>query len=142
MKKAPLLIASLALALAACNSTATPGTNNASSSASSQQAAAGKRMPMEWVSMQTGTGADGIPQNQLSLQVVGSEEKLFNILCNGVPSTNVENVDGSVATVQCWWAGGGDQYGVFVGDAEQLTVRHRTVDEEAGFGTWEDVAAR
>lgn len=126
-------IAVVALALAAC--TQTPATNTATDTPSMA-----KRVPMEWVSQQTGTGSDGIPENKLVLRAQGSTEELFSTTCNGTVSTDVQDVPGSVNSAQCWWAGGGDQYGVFIGDAEELTVRHRTVDEESGFGSWEDMS--
>jgi hypothetical protein len=134
MKKTALLLA-LSLTLAAC--TSQPASNTATTNAPSM----GKRMPMEWVSVQTGTGTDGIPQNKLMLQTADTKQVIATTTCTGTTSTNVQGVDGSTNTIQCWWAGGGDQYGVFVGDAEKLTVRHRTVDEEGGFGTWQDVSS-
>lgn len=135
MKKSALLITTLALVLGACatqtNTSPTSDTSNSSSPAM-------KRMAMEWTSQQTGTGSDGIPQNKLILRTQGTNDVLFTTSCNGVPSTSMQDVPGSVVSIQCWWAGGGEQFGVFVGDAEEITVRHRTVDEEGGFGSWED----
>ncbi len=134
-----LLIAGLALSLAACN-TQTPATNTNTNTVSSTPAP--KRAAMEWVAIETGTDASGMPSNKLSLRVQGTEQELFATSCNGTASTSVQDVAGSMATIQCWWAGGGDQFGVFIGDAEMLSIRHRTVDEEAGFGAWEEVRAK
>lgn len=134
MKKTTLLLA-LSLTLAACTAPA----NNTADTPSM-----GKRMPMEWVATDTGekVGEGDMPVTKITLQVQGTGEEIYSTSCMGTASTEVQDVAGSVASIQCWWAGGGDQYGVFVGDAEQLTVRHRTVDEEAGYGSWEDVPVR
>lgn len=101
-------------------------------------APAGKRAAMEWRFEQTGTAEYDMPITKLTLVVSSTDVVLYQTTCNGTASIDVQDVEGSVASIQCWWAGGGDQYGVFITDAEVLTVRHRTVDEEAGFGPWEE----
>lgn len=131
MKKL-LAAAGLTLLLAACNTQA-PVTDNDSS------APAAKRAAMEWTSEQTGTGEYDMPITTITLMVPSTGDVIYTTTCNGTASFEGEVIEGSVASIQCWWAGGGDQYAVFVGEAEELTVRHRTVDEEAGFGEWEDV---
>ncbi len=133
MKKT-LLITALALTLAACN-TQTP---------TDTDTPAAKRMPMEWVSEDTGekVGEGDMPVTKITLQVTGTKEEIYSTSCMGTASTDMQDVEGSIASVQCWWAGGGDQYGVFVGEAEQLSIMHRTVDEESGFGEWETVAKK
>lgn len=100
-----------------------------------------KRAAMEWVTTNTGemVGEGDMPSNKITLQVQGSGEKIYSTNCFGTTSTEMQDVEGSVASIQCWWAGGGDQYGVFIGEAEKMTIKHRTVDEEAGFGVWEEV---
>lgn len=141
MKKISLAVTVLALALGACGAQ-TDTTNTDTSSSSSTNAPAMKRAAMEWVAVETDAGTDGTaPKNTITLRVAGTQEEIYSTTCAGVPSTDVQ-IDGSVASVRCWFAGGGDDYAVFIGDAEQLTVRHRTVDEEGGFGEWEDLAAR
>lgn len=127
-----LMIAGLALTLAACNTQTTTDTDTPSM---------GKRMPVEWVAVDTGekVGEGDMPVTKITLQVAATKEEIYSTSCMGTASTEMQDVEGSIAAIQCWWAGGGDQYAAFVGDAEQLTVRHRTVDEESGFGAWEDV---
>jgi hypothetical protein len=125
-------IAAFTLLLAACSTQTSTDTDTDTPSM-------GKRAAMVWTSEQTGTGEFDMPENDITLTVESTGEELYSTTCNGTTSTEVMDVEGSVATIQCWWAGGGDQYGVFVGDAEELTVRHRTVDEEAGFGEWMDL---
>ena len=105
---------------------------------------AGKRAAMEWQGEQTGTGEFDTPETTLKLVVTDSGEELFSTTCTGTfsPSTSeVEPFDGKVplSIATCWWAGGGDEYGAFIGAADELTIMHRTVDEEAGFGVWEEI---
>lgn len=129
MKHSSFLIGTLSFALlVAC----TPVTNNTDGPAA-------KRMPMQWVSTHIGADDQGIPEAKLELKVVGSPDNvLYTTSCLGVPSSEqIQDAEGSIASVQCWWAGGGNQWAVFVGDAEQLTVKTRTVDEEVGYGEWE-----
>lgn len=132
MKHSTFLIGSLSfLMLAACM----PAANNS-------DMAAGKRKPIQWVATHTGADDQGIPESTLELKVVGSPNEVLYTTdeCLGVPSMEqLQDVEGSIASIQCWWAGGGDQWAVFVGDAEQLTVKTRTVDEEAGYGEWQDL---
>jgi hypothetical protein len=97
-----------------------------------------KRAAMEWKFESAGE-VDGIPKTTLNLMTSISTEPLYTTVCTGTASTEVQDMGESVADVQCWWAGGSDQYGVFIGEAEQATIRHRTVDEEVGYGTWKDV---
>lgn len=126
--KTLLSLAGLTFALCACAQT-TPDTNEP----------VAKRAAMEWTATETSIDENGTPQVALVLQVVGSTDEIFRTTCTGTTSTEMQDMEGSVASIQCWWAGGGDQYGVFVGDAEKLSIRHRTVDEEAGFGAWEEL---
>ena len=128
------IIGSLAtLSLLACTAQ-TPSNGDTTSSHPSM-----KRAAMEWTAVQTGTGESDMPEMEIVLQVAGTGEELYRTMCAGTTSTEAQDMEGSVASIQCWWAGGGDQYGVFIGDAEEATIRHRTVDEEAGFGAWEDL---
>lgn len=131
--KHPLLLAGLTLALCACNAQA-PGID-----VTPPQPTA-KRAAMEWYAYNTGE-KDGIPQNTLKLKTATtSRDELFTTTCVGTTLVEgVQDMDDSVASIQCWWAGGGDQFGVFIGDGEQAVIRHRTVDEEAGYGKWEDL---
>lgn len=123
-------IAAVALLLGACSQTSTETNTDAPMA---------KRAAMEWTSAQTGMGEYDMPEMALSLVVESTGEALYSTTCNGTTSPVVPDPEGSVATISCWWAGGGDEYGVFVGEAEQLTIRHRTVDEEAGYGEWTDL---
>jgi len=119
--------------LAACTSQTDTTMDNDSS------APAAKRAAMEWTSEQTGMSESDMPITTITLGVPATGDVIYTTTCNGTASTELQDIEGSVASIQCWWAGGGDQYAVFVGEAEELTVRHRTVDEEAGFGEWMDV---
>ncbi len=128
--KLSLLLAGLTLSLIACTPQAIqPDTD----------APMVKRAAMEWQFEQTGEDETGMPETTLRLVVPSMNVGLFTTTCSGIASTEVQDMEESVADVQCWWAGGGDQYGVFIGEMEQATIRHRTVDEEAGYGEWEDV---
>lgn len=128
--KHSLLFSGLTLSLIACAPQAIqPDT----------EAPMGKRAAMEWQATPTGADETGMPETTLTLTVPSMNLELFTTTCSGIASTEVQDMEDSVADVQCWWAGGGDQYGVFIGEAEQAVVRHRTVDEEAGFGEWEDL---
>jgi hypothetical protein len=133
MKHSLPLSLSLILSLVAC----TPQVIQPDEDAQSM----GKRVPMEWYAYNEGEDANGIPQNTLILKTIGeTREELFTTQCAGTTLVNgIPDMDGSVASIQCWWAGGGDQFGVFVEDGEQAMIRHRTVDEEAGYGPWEDM---
>lgn len=128
-----LVFAGLSLALCACNAQAPVSDTNGDTPV------AAKRAGMEWQFEQTGEDASGMPETTLRLVVPSMNVGLFTTTCSGIASTDVQDMEDSVADVQCWWAGGGDQYGVFIGDGEKATIRHRTVDEEAGYGEWEDV---
>ncbi len=142
----PLLIGSLTLSLAACTQAGNPlndaDLNTTPASEASQMSSAGvaaKRRPVEWNVSQIDKNADGMPVMALTLKLSETGEALFHATCNGTTSTANLNIDGSIASIQCWWAGGGDQYAVFVDSAEKLVVKHRTVDEQAGFGAWQEV---
>ncbi len=128
-----LSIAILSATLAACN-TQTPVTET-----DTDAPIAAKRAAMEWQATQTGEDATGMPETTLTLTVPSMNMELYTTTCSGTASTEVQDMEDSVADVQCWWAGGGDQYGVFIGDGESGVIRHRTVDEEAGYGEWVDV---
>ncbi len=100
---------------------------------------AAKRMAMEWYAYSEGE-QDGIPQNRIALKVVGAKEELFSTTCIGTTQVaDIADLAESPAYIRCWWAGGGDDYALFIGEAEQATIRHRTVDEESGYGEWEDL---
>lgn len=130
-----LPLAVFSLMLAACNAQ-TPTVTGTDSSAP-----AAKRVAMEWWAKNTGTNDTGAPHNILTLRTVTEPPTtLFETECTGMTLVEgVPDMDDSVATIQCWWAGGGDQFGVFIGDGEKAVVRHRTVDEEAGYGNWVDL---
>ncbi len=129
-----LPLAIITLALSAC-AEPSPVTH-----VQTDDAPAGKRMAMEWYAYAQGEDENGIPQNDLSLKVVGTKEELFTTSCAGTTQVaDIADLAESPAYIRCWWAGGGDDFAVFIGDAEQATIRHRTVDEEAGYGAWEDL---
>lgn len=134
--KHPLILAGITLALIACNNNKAP-----ISDTTFDQGTAAKRVGMEWWAQNTREDVTGMPHNILTLRPVSDPGTvLYQTECNGTTLVEgVQDMDDSVATIQCWWAGGGDQYGVFIGDAEKATIRHRTVDEEAGYGQWEDL---
>jgi hypothetical protein len=99
---------------------------------------AGEQVMMEWKMEPFGQDTD-TPQTHIMLVNSGTDETLFETNCTGTASTEgITDVEGSMASVRCWWAGGGDDYAVF-DDADGHIVRHRTVDEEAGMGAWTDI---
>lgn len=103
--------------------------------------AAAKRAPMEWYAYDMGMNENGIPQNTLILKANTSQrEELFTTECAGTTQVaDIADLADSVSYIRCWWAGGGEDFAVFIGDAEKATIRHRTVDEEVGYGKWEDL---
>jgi|GEM_PF-6289662 len=134
--KHPILLAGIALAVVSCAPQSPIGGDNEFTN----PPVSAKRAAMEWWAKNTGEDENGMPHNTLSLRVVGSGESLFETECNGTTLVEgVQDMEDSVATIQCWWAGGGDQFGVFIGDAEKATIKHRTVDEETGYGPWVDM---
>lgn len=102
---------------------------------------AAKRVEMEWSVQTTGTASNGAPHNILTLRPVSnSGEVLYRTECDGTTlAEGVQDMGNSIASIQCWWAGGGDQFGVYIDEKEQILIRHRTVDEDAGYGEWDDV---
>lgn len=128
MKKFAAL--SFVLLLAACNMQQQP------------DGPAAKRMPVMWTAEDAGMDENGMATTNIMLTTEGDAEMLFATTCNGTASTENLDIEGSIASIQCWLPGGGDQYAVFVGDAEELTIMHRTVDEEAGFGEWEEISVQ
>ena len=117
--KSPLTLA--LLVLAACTS------------------ASSNDLSVKWQSEQTGTGEFGEPQMNVTLvnsegTVVVDEE------CIGVVSPIDLQEEANVLTsVRCWWAGGGNDYLAATDANGKLTVKTRWVDEESGFGAWEEV---
>lgn len=133
--KHPLLLAVLTLTMVAC----APQANRPDIDV--EQPTAAKRTPVEWYAYDMGDDEQGIPQNKLVLKAVSpTRDELFETACAGTTLVQgVPDLDESVAYIQCWWAGGGDQFAVFIEDGEKAIIRHRTVDEEAGYGRWEDL---
>lgn len=129
MKKL-LTLTGLILVVTACNAPRAPNPNAPQPSA--------KRAAMAWTTVNAGEDSTGIPQTTIILSISGGAE-LYRTNCTGTASTQAQGLEETVAGIQCWYAGGGDQYAVFVGENEKATLRHRTVDEVAGFGTWENV---
>lgn len=101
--------------------------------------AAPSNISVEWKSEQTGTGEFGEPQMNVTLvnsegTVVVDEE------CIGVVSPIDLQEEANVLTsVRCWWAGGGNDYLAATDANGNLTVKTRWVDEESGFGAWEEL---
>jgi hypothetical protein len=129
-----LPLAIISLALSAC-AEPSPVTH-----VQPDEPSAGKRMAMEWYAYSQGEDEMGIPQNNLSLKVVSTSEVLFTTTCEGTTQVaDIADLADSVTYIRCWWAGGGEDFAVFIGEAEQAVIRHRTVDEEGGYGEWEDL---
>lgn len=138
MMKHPLLLSALTLALIACNAQQTP-TINVDTPELPPPSAAAKRAPMEWWAEKTGEDAYGMPHNKITVRTTPGTI-LYETECNGTTLVeDVPDLEDSVAYMQCWWAGGGDQFAIFIEDGEKAVIRHRTVDEEAGYGRWEDL---
>lgn len=117
-------VAALSLMLAACN-----GTRDSDNERSMDGSV------LRWTWEQTGTGPDEIPQYEIKLVDDASDEKHM-VVCNGVPAT--QEIEESDTAVRCWWAGGGNDYAVFEVDGG-YSVQTRWVDEESGFGEWEEL---
>lgn len=94
---------------------------------------------IQWKAVQTGDGSVEPPATHLILQNAETEEALYEADCIGIAQMNAIQEEGVIASVRCWWAGGGDDYAVIDGD-QILYVQHRWVDEEVGFGEWEEVS--
>jgi len=104
------------------------------------QQAAGEPLVIRWTAQQTGVGEAEAPQMKLSLLNDKTQKSLYDTECAGTVSVDaVTDAEGNLTSMRCWWAGGGDDYAVFETE-NALSVRHRTVDEEAGYGEWEEVA--
>jgi hypothetical protein len=133
--KHSLLLAVCSLMLVACNAQ-TPATDTGTS----DQPVAAKRVPMEWNAYAM-PEKDGIPQNTLKLKTVEPvRQTLFETTCAGTTQVaDIADLADSAAYIRCWWAGGGDDFAVFIEDSEKAVIRHRTVDEQAGYGDWEDL---
>jgi hypothetical protein len=132
--KHSLLLAALTLTLTAC------ALQNIQPDEDAQMM--GKRVMMEWYAYNEGEDAMGIPQNRLVLKTGGVDiVELYETRCAGTTQVaDIPDLDAVSSTyIRCWWAGGGEDFAVFIGEAESATVRHRTVDEEAGFGPWKDL---
>lgn len=136
--KHPLLLSALSLALLACNTQQTQPIAN-DHQATSKAPVAAKRTPMEWWAEKTGEDAYGMPHNKVTVRTTPGTI-LYETECNGTTLVeDVPDLEDSIAYMQCWWAGGGDQFAIFMEDGEKAVIRHRTVDEETGYGRWEDL---
>lgn len=98
---------------------------------------ANEPLTVRWSWSQIDTGPDDIPVYEVKL-IDGNDEARYVASCNGVVSTST--IEESDIAVRCWWAGGGEDFAVIDGD-DGWTVQKRWVDEESGFGEWEEVAA-
>lgn len=63
----------------------------------------------------------------LTVDGVSHDVGVYLGTCNELSGT--ERTDGALSAVLCWFAGGGDEIGVFVEEAEQLVVKKREVQE-------------
>lgn len=139
MMKHSLLLSAITIALVACSSKQIPAINVDSPKAPPSPSAAAKRTQMEWWAVKTGEDAYGMPHNNITVRTTPGTI-LFETECNGTTLVqDVPDLEDSVAYMQCWWAGGGDQFAIFIEDGEKAVIRHRTVDEEAGYGKWQDL---
>jgi hypothetical protein len=95
---------------------------------------------MQWQWKQVGTGASSEPQMHLQLVDTTKNNSVFyETDCTGVVSqAPADVIAGTLGGVRCWWAGGGDDY-VAVMNGDALVIRHRTVDEESGYGQWTEI---
>lgn len=93
---------------------------------------------LEWRTQDAGVNEMDIPQQQLSLMRIreGGREALFTTQCQGIASPS-ELIEGSLASIRCWWAGGGDDYAAFAAEGGTIEVKTRYVDEESGMGPWD-----
>lgn len=146
MTKHPFFLASLFLALAACSTPAaqpqTPDFSTTPSLDLTDINAGIDENGVEWYAYYTGDDESSIPQNTLRLKTkTQTRDILFETACAGTTQVaDIPDLDKlSSAYIQCWWAGGGDQFAVFEGTDGTRVIKHRTVDEESGFGAWEEL---
>jgi len=50
-----------------------------------------------------------------------------------------DNPPGAIISAMFWWGGSGDEISVYRTAADQLTVRHRWIDEQSGWGPFTDI---
>ncbi len=134
-------LAALTFVLCACNAQTPAAVNIDTSVVNSDTTSASGSLAIEWWAKNMGNNSNGAPHNILTLRPVShSGDVLYRTECDGTTLVQgVQDMGDSIASIQCWWAGGGDQFGVYIDEKEQILIRHRTVDEEVGYGEWEDL---
>ncbi len=90
---------------------------------------------MEWSFTNVGTYDE--PRTKVSLVIGGGNAKTIDMgtyAGNAVDKTNEQTE--ALLFASLWWAGGGDDLRVMGNGDGTISLQHRTVDEEAGFGDW------
>ncbi len=90
---------------------------------------------MEW--QFTNVGTEDEPRTKVSLVIKGTETRTIDMgtyAGNAVNKSNEQTE--ALLFASLWWAGGGDDLRVVGNGDGTITLQHRTVDEEAGIGTW------
>jgi len=90
---------------------------------------------MEW--QFTNVGTEDEPRTKVSLVIIGTETRTIDMgtyAGNAVDKSNEQTE--ALLFASLWWAGGGDDLRVVGNGDGTITLQHRTVDEEAGIGTW------
>jgi len=131
-----LLPAVIALSLAACapRNANTIAVGEPNGSASSDGIIM-EQSTLEWKFENVGTEDE--PRTKVSLVIGGTNAKTIDMgtyAGNGVDTTN--QATDALLTASLWWAGGGDDLRVVGNGDGTLSLEHRTVDEEGGFGEW------
>lgn len=119
----------LALFLVACAST---------------QQAAGPAINLTWSFPAAATSTDETPMSRAVLLLAGETQQTIDLGTYAgqgmeIATTSWTPPEGAVTAAIFWWAGGGDEVSVFRTAPGTLTVRHRTIDEVAGYGEFEDM---
>jgi hypothetical protein len=99
---------------------------------------------LRWEFTSDPTVKDDVPLTDVSLVVTGIMERKIELGTFSGSGADVtggawEEPVGSLMTAVLWWAGGGDELSVHRPDPATLIVRRRTIDEEAGYGEFEDL---
>ncbi len=123
MRTTPLALASLSfLAFAACSPAATTSTNDATPSL----------VTIGWLLEDKGTDGTGMQTSHVAL-LVGTGDGINEVAIGDYAGCGAEEIpaDGPLLTLQCWWAGGGDDFQVRMEGTNTLWIDHRSVDEQA-----------
>lgn len=129
--RTPLLLASLSLvALSAC---APAGPGDAAMHDHDH-------VTIGWLLEDKGTDDTGMQTSHVAL-LVSTPGGMNEIAIGDYAGCGQEEQpqDGPLLTLECWWAGGGDEFQVRMDGTSELVVSHRGLDEQVEIGEFEDV---